>query len=66
MRLASEISLVVVPWFHAMGVVGYLAMQMLGGNTLVVFPRFDPEEYLRAISKFRATVFGGAPQLFVP
>jgi len=65
-RLAAEISLVVVPWFHAMGVLAYLAMQLMAGLTLVVFPRFDPEEYLRAIPKYRATVFGGAPQLFVP
>ncbi len=64
--LGTEISLVVVPWFHAMGAIGYLTMQLAGGNTLVVFPRFDPTEYLQAISKFRATVFGGAPQLFVP
>lgn len=62
----EEISLIVVPWFHAMGVIGYLSMQLLGGNTLVVFPRFDPTEYLQAINKFRATVFGGAPQLFIP
>jgi long-chain acyl-CoA synthetase len=62
----TEISLIVVPWFHAMGAIGYLSMQLLGGNTLVVFPRFDPTEYLQAISKFRATVFGGAPQLFIP
>jgi long-chain acyl-CoA synthetase len=64
-RRGTEVSLIVVPWFHAMGIVGYLAMQMIGGNTLVVFPRFDPGEYLQAINKYRATVFGGAPQLFV-
>lgn len=64
-RRGTEISLIVVPWFHAMGVIGYLTMQMIGGNTLVVFPRFDPTEYLQAINKYRATVFGGAPQLFV-
>ncbi|MBN2025898.1 MAG: AMP-binding protein [Actinobacteria bacterium] len=62
----AEISLIVVPWFHAMGAIGYLSMQLLGGNTLVVFPRFDPTEYLQAINKYRATVFGGAPQLFIP
>jgi long-chain acyl-CoA synthetase len=49
-----------------MGSIGYLTMQLLGGNTLVVFPRFEPSEYLQAINKYRATVFGGAPQLFVP
>ncbi len=59
-------SLIVVPWFHAMGVIGYLNMQLMTGNTLIVFPRFDPTEYLQAMPKFRATVFGGAPQLFVP
>lgn len=64
-RRGVEVSLIVVPWFHAMGIVGYLSMQMIHGNTLVVFPRFEPEEFLQAINKYRATVFGGAPQLFV-
>ncbi len=66
LRPGNDISLIVVPWFHAMGVIGYLNMQLMLGTTLVVFPRFDPTEYLQAIPKFRATVFGGAPQLFVP
>ncbi|NPV58716.1 MAG: AMP-binding protein [Actinobacteria bacterium] len=65
-RRGREVSLVVPPWFHAMGAFGYLNMQLMAGNTLVVFPRFDPEEFLRAIGKYRATLFGGAPQLFVP
>ena len=64
--LAREVSLVVVPWFHAMGVIGYLLNMISGGTTMVVFPRFDPGEYLQAIPKYRATAFGGAPQLFVP
>ena len=65
-RRGLEMSLVVPPWFHAMGAFGFLNMQLLAGNTLVVFPRFDPVEFLRAIPKHRATCFGGAPQLFVP
>lgn len=65
-RRGKEISLVVPPWFHAMGAFGFLNMQLLAGNTLVVFPRFDPGEFLQAINKYRATCFGGAPQLFVP
>ncbi|MDI6831669.1 MAG: AMP-binding protein [Actinomycetota bacterium] len=65
-RRGMEMSLVVPPWFHAMGAFGYLNMQLMAGNTLVVFPRFDPEEFLRAINKYRVTLFGGAPQLFVP
>ncbi|MEE8541495.1 MAG: long-chain fatty acid--CoA ligase [Desulfobacterales bacterium] len=62
----QETALVVVPWFHVMGTVGYLNVPVYGGTTLVVFPRFDPKEYLDAVVKYRATMLGGAPQLFIP
>ncbi|MFH1137237.1 MAG: AMP-binding protein [Pseudomonadota bacterium] len=68
-RLAQRdkgVSLVVVPWFHAMGTVGYLNGQILAGNTMAVFPRFDATEYLDAIEKFGANMLGGAPQLYIP
>jgi long-chain acyl-CoA synthetase len=61
-----EVALVVVPWFHAMGTIGYLNGLVYGGTTMVVFPRFDPKEYLDGIQKYRATALGGAPQLFIP
>ena len=59
-------ALVVVPWFHAMGTVGYLNNLILSGMTMVVFPRFDPGQYLQAIEKYEANTIGGAPQLFIP
>jgi long-chain acyl-CoA synthetase len=59
-------AIVVVPWFHAMGTVGYLNAMIYGGNTMVVLPRFDPKEYLEAIIKYKATFIGGAPQLYIP
>ena len=62
----EETALVVVPWFHAMGTVGYLNTQVFGGNTMVVFPQFDPTEYVEAVAKYGATMLGGAPQLFIP
>jgi long-chain acyl-CoA synthetase len=64
--MGKDAGLIVVPWFHAMGVVGYLNFQVYCGNTMVVYPRFDPGEFLAGINKFRVTFFGGAPQLFVP
>ena len=63
--LAREVSLGVVPWFHAFGTIGYLNTLVIGCTTMVVFARFDPAEYLQAIGKYRATVMGGAPQLFI-
>ncbi|UCE51796.1 MAG: long-chain fatty acid--CoA ligase [Desulfobacterales bacterium] len=62
----QETALVVVPWFHAMGTVGYLNNLISSGTTMVVFPRFEPKEYLDAIPKYRATALGGAPQLYIP
>jgi long-chain acyl-CoA synthetase len=62
----TETALVVVPWFHAMGTIGYLNQMVFSGNIMVVFPRFDPVEYIEAVHKFAATVLGGAPQLYVP
>ena len=62
----QEIALVVVPWFHAMGTVGYLNNMVYGGNTMIVFPRFEPQEYIEAVRKYNATMLGGAPQLYIP
>ncbi|MBU2549365.1 MAG: AMP-binding protein [Proteobacteria bacterium] len=62
----EETALVVVPWFHAMGTVGYLNNLVAGGSTMVVFPRFDPKEYLDGAVKYKATMLGGAPQLYIP
>ncbi|MEW6266310.1 MAG: long-chain fatty acid--CoA ligase [Thermodesulfobacteriota bacterium] len=61
-----ETALIVVPWFHAMGTVGYLNGQVASGNTLVVFPRFEATEYIGAVAKYKATLLGGAPQLYIP
>lgn len=65
-RFGKEKALIVVPWSHAMGTIGYLNLRIYGGDTMIVFPRFDPAQYLRAIEKYEATTIGGAPQLFIP
>jgi len=58
--------LVVVPWFHVMGSIGYLNFPVYSSMTMIVFPRFDAREYIRAVEKYRADVIGGAPQIFIP
>ena len=65
-RFGKGKALVVVPWFHAMGTIGYLNQMIYLGATMVVFPRFDPGQYLQAIEKYEANALGGAPQLFIP
>ena len=59
----QETALVVVPWFHAMGTVGYLNNMVYGGNTMVVFPNFEPQVYIDAVKKYNATMLGGPATL---
>jgi long-chain acyl-CoA synthetase len=66
LRFGKGKALIVVPWFHAMGSIGYLNQTVYAGTTMVVFPRFDPGQYLQAIEKYEPTAIGGAPQLFIP
>jgi long-chain acyl-CoA synthetase len=59
----KTVLVIVVPWSHAMGTVGYLNNPVYGGATMIVHPRFDAAAYAGDIVKYRANVFGGAPQL---
>ena len=59
-------ALVVVPWFHVMGTIGYLNFPVYSAMTMIVFPSFDAKEYIRAVDKYQADVLGGAPQLYIP
>jgi len=60
-----ETALVVVPWFHALGTISYLNNMINSGTTMVVFPRFDAKEYINAITKYKASILGGPPQLHI-
>ncbi len=66
LSLDRETALVVVPWFHSMGTIAYLNGNVISGNTMVVYPRFEPKEYIEGVKKYKATVLGGAPQLYIP
>jgi len=61
---ATGKAVIVVPWFHAMGIIGYLNFPVYMGSTMLVHPRFDVGLYLADIAQHRAEVFGGAPPLF--
>lgn len=58
-------TLIVVPWFHAMGTIAYLNLQVYAGHSMILFPRFDPGPFIRAVEKYGAEIIGGAPQLFI-
>ncbi|MCZ2810153.1 AMP-binding protein [Modestobacter sp. VKM Ac-2979] len=64
-RLGTATIINLTPWFHAMGVIGYLNGRVLTGATVVVHDRFDPAHYLADAVRYRVTSIGGAPPVFV-
>jgi long-chain acyl-CoA synthetase len=64
-RLGTATVINLTPWFHAMGVIGYLNGQVLGGSTVVIHDRFDPALYVSDAVRYRVTGIGGAPPVFV-
>ncbi|RAY13195.1 acyl-CoA synthetase [Actinomadura craniellae] len=63
-RLGTGVLVNVAPWFHAMGTIAYLNIQLLSGNTVIIHPRLDVPAFLADMEKFQATNLGGAPALF--
>jgi long-chain acyl-CoA synthetase len=64
LKEGEEVSLAVLPWFHIYGMTVALNIGPVAGATIVVLPRFDPEEVLRAIQEHRVTLFPGVPTLY--
>lgn len=65
MREADEVNIAAIPFFHIYGLTVAMNAPILRGNTIVLFPRFAPEEILKAIQKEKATVFCGVPTMYV-
>ena len=61
-----ETALVVVPWFHSMGTIGYLNNMVFGGNTMVLFPRFEPQEYIEGVQNIMRRYWAGHPNFTYP
>jgi long-chain acyl-CoA synthetase len=53
-----------LPFFHIYGLTVDMNYGMLTGATLVLLPRFDPEQVLKAAAKHRPQLFPGAPVMY--
>ncbi|MGH7256328.1 MAG: long-chain-fatty-acid--CoA ligase [Nitrospirales bacterium] len=60
-----EVFLGVVPFFHAYGLSTCQHLAVMTGSTMILLPRFDVREALRAISRHRVSIFSGIPAMFM-
>jgi long-chain acyl-CoA synthetase len=63
-RQGTGVMIAQSPWFHVMGTVGSLDVQLMTGTTQIIHPRFDPKRFLEDVAHFGVTAISGAPPLY--
>jgi long-chain acyl-CoA synthetase len=61
----EEVIMGVMPLFHVYGMVTVMHLAVLGGATMILLPRFDPKQVLKAIHRYRPAFFPGVPTMYV-
>jgi long-chain acyl-CoA synthetase len=60
----QEVTLAVLPLFHAYGLTVAMNATILLGGTLVLLPRFDIDQVFSAIDQWKPTMFPGVPPIY--
>ncbi len=63
-RNTHETFLSILPFFHVYGLTVCLNFPIILGATIVLYPQFLPQEVLKAINKYKPTIFPSAPAIF--
>lgn len=63
-RDGKEVTVAVLPLFHAFGLTFCLTTTVLFGGTVVLLPRFDVDMLLAAIGKWKPTILPGVPPIY--
>lgn len=63
-RPGADVTLAVLPLFHSFGLMSCLIAPMMTAGAVVLLPRYDGDRVLKAIRKYRPTIFPGVPTLY--
>ncbi len=63
-RRDADVHLLTLPLFHSFGQVVQMNAGFYNRATLVLLPRFTPEDALRLMEKHNVTIFGGVPTMY--
>jgi acyl-CoA synthetase (AMP-forming)/AMP-acid ligase II len=59
----QDMIMAVMPFFHIYGMVVIMMFGIAGGGTILVMPRFEMQEFLGHVQKYRATVLPVVPPI---
>ncbi len=63
-QAGREVTLAVLPLFHAYGLTVCMNLSVLLGGMLVLIPKFDLDAVFKAIDEFKPTLFPGVPPIY--
>ena len=55
----------ILPLFHVFGMTTCMNLALYTGSCVLLIPRFEINEFLKLVSRFRPTLFPGVPTMFV-
>lgn len=61
----EEVFLGVLPFFHVYGMTTVLILAVMKCSKMVLIPKFDLNQMLKAIDKHKPTLFPGAPTMYI-
>jgi acyl-CoA synthetase (AMP-forming)/AMP-acid ligase II len=59
----SDTVLAFLPFFHIYGIASFMSFSLHQGATVVTMPRFDLEQYLQMVQKYRVTILHVVPPI---
>ncbi|MBU9710945.1 AMP-binding protein [Evansella tamaricis] len=65
MNHGNEVILCALPFFHVYGMTVGMNFSVMDRSKMVILPRFDTKQVLKAIDKQKATIFPGAPTMYI-
>ncbi|HAV42765.1 TPA: long-chain fatty acid--CoA ligase [bacterium] len=61
----EEVILAVIPFFHVYGMTTAMNLGIYLGSTLILVPKFETEQVLKLIQKYKPTLFPGVPAIYM-
>ncbi|ADU31409.1 long-chain-fatty-acid--CoA ligase [Evansella cellulosilytica] len=62
---AEEVVLAALPFFHVYGMTTVMNLSIRMGFKMIIMPKFEPKDILKAIEKHKATLYPGAPTMYI-
>lgn len=61
----EEVIIAALPFFHVYGMTTVMNLSIRLGYKMIIMPKFDPKGILKAIEKHKATLYPGAPTMYI-